>query len=173
MHNNSLLVVAVATMALNVGCNHNVSEPPSTLLEEATKTLMISEAQQGFKELHKESFNPEETELLVGSEVQKWLHSHRPLVKMPDPTKGAIENNHAIALLIHGGLPMPGGGHQDVVYLRSPQFGVRLFLNGEVDPCGDGNPTMCEFCSGGCDGAGGTGCYCTMGCGSCRVCPRC
>jgi hypothetical protein len=138
-----------------------------------TKTLLIAEARQGFKELYKTPFNPDKTELLLGPEAKTWVQNHRPLVKLSDAAKSVIDNNRAIAVLIHDGLPTPGGGHQSVVYLRSPQFGFRLFLNEEVDPCGDGNPAMCEFCSGGCDGEGGTGCYCTMGCGACRVCPRC
>ena len=33
-----------------------------------------------------------------------------------------------------------------MMYLRAPLFGgLRLFLNEEPDPCGDGNPAMCEF----------------------------
>jgi hypothetical protein len=64
--------------------------------------------------------------------------------------KKAISANHGVALLIEQGLPGNKGGQQDVVYLRASSFGglSGLFLNEDPDPCGDGNPAMCEYCSG-------------------------
>ena len=141
------------------------------LLEDQTKMLMTADAQRGFQERFKTSFDPEKTRLLLGLDLKRWIQAHRPKLTLPERMKRAIRANLGIGLLIEQGLPGNKGGQQDVVYMRASSFGVRpgLFLNEDPDPCGDGNPTMCEFCSGGC----GTGCYCTMGCGDCRVCPVC
>ena len=141
------------------------------LLEDQTKMLMTADAQRGFQERFKTSFNPEKTRLLLGYELKRWVQAHRPKVPLPEPMKTAISANLGIGLLIEQGLPGNNGGQQNVVYMRASSFGGRpgLFLNEDPDPCGDGNPAMCEFCSGGC----GSGCFCTMGCGACQVCPRC
>lgn len=168
----ALLFVA-AVLAEGTGCNRGAAQR-SQLLEAQSKMLMISEAQQGFNEVFKASFDPDKTRLLLGPDLDKWVQGHRPTAPLPKQMKTAIRNNEGAALLIEQGRPAKNGGQQDVVYMRAPQFGFhRLFLNAEPDPCGDGNPAMCEFCSGGCEGKGGTGCYCTLGCGDCRVCPRC
>jgi hypothetical protein len=141
------------------------------LLEDQTKMLMIVDAQRGFQERFKTSFNSEKTRLLLGPDLKRWIQAHRPKLTLPERMKRAINVNLGIGLLIEQGLPGNKGGQQDVMYMRASSFGglSGLFLNEDPDPCGDGNPAMCEFCSGGC----GTGCYCTMGCGSCRVCPAC
>ena len=165
-----LLSIAVAVLTLNTGCSHSGSEQRLRLLEDQAKILMISEAQQGFSEIFKATFNQDKTQLLLGADLQRWFQDHRSQAPVPEIVRTAIRNNQGAGLLIQGGLPGNNGGEQDVVYLRAPQFGFhRLFLKAEPDPCGDGNPAMCEYCSGGC----GTGCYCTLGCGSCRVCPKC
>jgi hypothetical protein len=141
------------------------------LLEDQTKMLMTVDAQRGFQERFKTSFNPEKTRLLLGPDLKRWVQAHRPKVNLPESMKRAISANLGIGLLIEQGLPGNKGGQQNVVYMRASSFGrlSGLFLNEDPDPCGDGNPAMCEFCSGGC----GTGCYCTMGCGACQVCPAC
>jgi hypothetical protein len=141
------------------------------LLEDQTKMLMTVDAQRGFQERFKTSFNPEKTRLLLGPDLKRWVQAHRPKVNLPESMKRAISANLGIGLLIEQGLPGNKGGQQNVVYMRASSFGrlSGLCLNEDPDPCGDGNPAMCEFCSGGC----GTGCYCTMGCGACQVCPAC
>ena len=167
---STLLLSIAATATLTLNASGTELEQRTKLLEDQTKMLMTSEAQQGFKERFKVSFSPDKTELLLGADLERWVQAHRPQVPLPEPVKTAIRTKQGAGLLIQQGLPGNKGGQQNVMYLRAPLFGgLRLFLNEEPDPCGDGNPAMCEFCSGGC----GTGCYCTMGCGSCQVCPKC
>jgi hypothetical protein len=160
------------------GTEHSTNQTSGTdlkqrikLLEDQTKMLMTVDAQRGFQERFKTSFNPEKTRLLLGPDLKRWVQAHRPKVNLPESMKRAISANLGIGLLIEQGLPGNKGGQQNVVYMRASSFGrlSGLFLNEDPDPCGDGNPAMCEFCSGGC----GTGCYCTMGCGACQVCPAC
>jgi hypothetical protein len=165
----TLLFVATV-LAGGIGCNR-AAEQRFRLLEAQSKMLMTSDAQQGFKEVFNASFDPDRTRLLLGPDLEKWLQDHRPKAPLPEQVKTAIRNNQGAGLLIQQGLPGKNGGQQDVVYMRAPQFGFhRIFLKEDPDPCGDGNPAMCEYCSGGC---GTTGCYCTLGCGACRPCPRC
>jgi hypothetical protein len=149
----------------------SVPERRIKLLADQTKMLMTADAQRGFQEKFKTSFDPEKTRLLLGPELKRWIEAHRPKVNLREPMKRAINENLGIGLLIEQGLPGKSGGQQDVMYMKASSFGrlSGLFLNEDPDPCGDGNPAMCEFCSGGC----GTGCYCTMGCGACQVCPAC
>ena len=92
-------------------------------------------------------------------------------------TRVGFANNQGAGLLIHDGLPPKTGGSGDVVYLRPGSFGVRrFFVRATNDPCSDGNPATCEFCTG-CSGESSPGgiiksCVCTMGC-DCHPCPAC
>lgn len=140
--------------------------------------LMILEAQQGFSEIFKTNFNPDKTQLLPGADLQKWFQDNRKsLESVPEPIRTSIRNNQGAGLLIHEVLPDKSGTSQDVVYLRPRQFGFKRFFVRSIDPCGDGNPATCEFCSG-CSGeksAGGIifSCVCTQGCSDCRPGPNC
>lgn len=166
-----VLSTAAAAVTVVAGCQ---SADHSKLMEDEAKMLLISEAQQGFTDVFKATFNPDKTRVLIGADLAKWIQAHRPQAPLPEPVKTAIRTNQGAGLLIEQGLPGKNGGNQDVMYMRAPQFGFhRLFIKEDPDPCGDGNPAMCEYCSGGCTGPGGTGCYCTLGCGECRVCPKC
>jgi hypothetical protein len=166
----SIAVTAILTFNAN-GMGPEQSTKEQRKVEDQTKILMTADAQRGFQEMFKTSFNPEKTRVLLGPDLRRWVQAHRPKVTLPVPMKWAITANLGIGLLIEQGRPGNKGGHQDVMYMRVPSFGrlSGLFLNEDPDPCGDGNPAMCEYCSGGC----GTNCYCTMGCGSCQVCPAC
>ena len=173
-----------AALLLGISCGPKLSGGESTdprlpILEEQTKMLMILEAQQGFNELFKTSFKHENTQLLVGEALKRWLEEKKSSLNLvPEEIKTAIAKNQGAGLLIKGGLPGKNGGTHDVVYLRPSTFGGRrFFLTLDPDPCGDGNPATCERCSG-CSGEsspGGiiVGCYCTFGCDTCRPCPSC
>ena len=177
----SLGFIAAALLTLHAGCSHTTSASRVSILEAEAKMLMTAEAQQGFRELFQTTFDPAKTRVLAGAELQKWFQDHRVSVeRLAEQIKASIKNNQAAGLLIEGGLPGKNGGKNDVVYLRPPPlgFGFRhLFLNADPDPCGDGNPAMCERCTG-CSGEsepGGTihTCVCTMSCDSCVPCPNC
>jgi hypothetical protein len=173
-----LWFILAALLVVNTTCNRQSSDPRVSILEEQTKMLMIVEAQQGFNDLFKTSFNPDKTELLLGADLQKWFQEKKKsLDSLPEPIRTAIANNQGAGLLIHDGLPPKTGGSGDVVYLRPNRFGVRrFFVRLNVDPCSDGNPATCEFCTG-CSGESSPGgiiktCVCTMGC-DCHPCPGC
>ena len=175
----SLGCIVAALLTLSSNCNPKEPDQRSLILEEQAKMLIISEAQEGFRELFKTTFNPDKTRLLLGADLQKWFQERpKSLQNVPDEIKESIKNNRGAGLLIQGGIPDKTGGNQDVVYLRPPRFGVRrFFVLGTLDPCGDGNPATCEFCSG-CSGESEPGgiiktCVCTEGCGPCRPCSKC
>lgn len=175
----SLVFIVVALLTLNVGCSQKKSDQRLTILEDQVKMLMTSEAQTGFRELFKTTFNPDKTRILLGADLQKWFQEHhRSLAAVPDPIKELIRSNQGVALLIREGLSGKNGGSRDVVYLRSSPFGgIRFFGEADPDPCGDGNPATCDFCSG-CSGEAGPGgtihtCVCTETCGTCVPCPTC
>ena len=173
--------VVAALLTLSTGCSYSTPDQRLAILEEQAKMLMILEAQQGFGALFKTAFDPGNAQVLLGADLRKWFQDNRrPLESVPEPIRTAIRNNQGAALLIRDGLPGRYGGKQDVVYLRPSRFGFnRFFVKAQPDPCGDGNPATCEFCSGGCSGEtspGGTissGCYCTESCDDCRPCPKC
>ncbi len=168
----SMLVIGSTAFTLLAACGGG-TEQRVKLLEDEVKMLLVAEAQPGFKAVFKTEFKADNTQLLLGSDLEKWVQDHRPKAKIPEAIRTAIRNHEGAALLIQGGLPGKNGP-QNVVYMRSPRFGFhRFFLKEEPDPCGDGNPAMCEYCSGGCIGEGSSGCYCTLGCGSCQSCPKC
>ena len=171
-------LLLAALLVVNGSCNRQPADPRVSILEEQTKTLMIVEAQQGFNDLFKKSFDPNKTELLLGADLQKWFQDKkRSLDSVPEPLRKAIANNQGAGLLIHDGLPPKTGGSGDVVYLRPGSFGIRrFFVRATNDPCSDGNPATCEFCTG-CSGESSPGgiiksCVCTMGC-DCHPCPGC
>jgi hypothetical protein len=175
----SLGFIVAALLTLNMSCNRAEPDQRAAILENQAKMLIISEAQQGFEGIFKTNFNPDKTRLLLGADLQKWFQEHpKSLRNVPEPIKESIKNNQGAGLLIEGGRPDKGGGNQDVVYLRPPRFGIRrFFVFANPDPCGDGNPATCEFCSG-CSGEsspGGTigSCVCTETCGTCAPCPGC
>jgi hypothetical protein len=116
-------------------------EQRKKLLEDQTKMLMTADAQRGFQEMFKTSFDPEKTRLLLGPDLKRWVQAHRPKVPLPERMKRAISANVGIGLLIQEGLPGSKGGQQDVVYMKASSFGglSGLFLNEDPDPCGDGN----------------------------------
>ena len=156
-----------------------VADPRAEILEDQVKMLVVAEAQEGFNDLFKAKFAAEKSRLLVGNDLDKWFQDHPEAFKnLPDETKEAVKNKRGLGLLIEGGLPGKNGAGKDVVYMRAPRFGVRRFFAvAQPDPCGDGNPATCEFCSG-CSGDGGSGgiihsCVCTMTCGDCHPCPTC
>jgi hypothetical protein len=173
-----LLLVCLASLTLEAGCRRQEPDPRLPILEEQTKMLMILEAKQGFVEIFKSQFDPAKTRLLLGADLNNWLQERKKSLKgVPEPTRAAIAANQGAGLLIQEGVPGVNGGKQDVVYLRPPRFGFNRVFVRDVDPCGDGNPAQCEFCSG-CSGESSPGgiihtCVCTMGCGDCRVCPSC
>ncbi len=174
-----LWLMFVALVALSTSCNRQQSDPRLPILEEQTRMLMILEAQQGFKELFKTSFNPDKTQLLLGADLQKWFQEKKKSLDLvPPEIRTSIMNNQGAGLLIKDGLPGKKGGVYDVVYLRPSRFGFRrFFVRLDPDPCGDGNPATCEFCSG-CSGESSPGgtistCVCTETCGDCRPCPGC
>lgn len=180
LHSGACLgFVLVALLAFSTGCNRQSSDPRLPILQEQTRMLMILEAQQGFNELFKSSFNPDKTELLLGPDLKKYFEQKKKsLGLVPEPLRTAVANNQGAGLLIHDGLPGKKGGTYDVVYLRPPSFGIRrFFVKLDPDPCGDGNPATCEFCSG-CSGESSPGgiiksCVCTETCDNCRPCPGC
>lgn len=174
-----LWFIFVALLAVNTSCSRQPSDPRLPILQEQTRMLMILEAQQGFNELFKTTFNPDKTELLVGTDLKKFFEEKKKSLNLvPEQIRTAIANNQGAGLLIRDGLPGKKGGMHDVVYLRPPRFGIRrFFVKLDPDPCGDGNPATCEFCSG-CSGESSPGgiihtCVCTEGCGDCRPCPGC
>lgn len=175
----SLWLMIVALLTLNTGCSRKEPDQRAAILEEQAKMLIISEAREGFAQLFKTTFNPDKSRLLLGNELQKWFKAHpTSLRNVPGEIQEAIKNNRGAGLLIEGGLPGKTGGNKDVIYLRPPNFGVRrFFVVADPDPCGDGNPATCEFCSG-CSGEGTPGgiiksCVCTETCGTCVPCSKC
>ncbi len=175
----ALLLVCAVSLAVTAGCRRQEPDPRLPILEEQARMLMIAEAQDGFSKLFKARFDASKTRLLLAADLTSWMQQRKKsLEALPQQMKDAIAESHGAGLLIQDGLPGTKGGTQDVVYMRAPRFGNhRLFVRGEVDPCGDGNPAMCEFCSG-CEGESSPGgtiqtCVCTMGCDSCRPCPTC
>lgn len=172
----SMMVMAGAAQA------GKVSDQQVAILEAQTRMLLVADAQQAFTGMYKDkrgnNFDEKKTRMLLGAELKQWLLDHRgSLDCVPEPVRTSVQKNEGMGLLIQDAIPDKKGTTQDVVYLRPPRFGVnRVFVN-EVDPCGDGNPATCEYCSG-CSGDAGLGgiiktCVCTMGCGSCRPCPTC
>lgn len=175
----SLSILALTGAALLASsCSQTKPDPRVVILQDQVKMLMTIEAQEGFTELFKTTFKPEQARLLLGADLQKWLEGSRASLDLvPEPIRESIRNQRGAALLIEGGLPGKDGPPKDVVYLRPPRFGIRRFLLViQPDPCGDGNPATCEFCTG-CSGEvdGGTihTCVCTQSCDSCQTCPSC
>jgi hypothetical protein len=174
----SLGLIVAALLSLNTSCSRKVPDHRLAILQEQTKMLIISEAQEGFAGLFKATFNRDNTRLLIGTDLQKWFQEHPgSLRNVPQEIKESIQNNRGTGLLIQGGLPGKTGGNKDVVYLRPPRFGFRrFFVVANPDPCGDGNPATCERCTG-CSGETGGGtihtCVCTESCDACQPCPAC
>ncbi len=174
-----LILAVVYSTALLTSCSKTKPDQRTAVLENQTKILMILEAQQGFKDLFKKAFNPDQTKLLVGTDLQKWFQdNHRSYDSLPEPLRTSIKNNQGAGLLISGALPGKSGGNHDVVYMRAPRFGgIRYFFNDDPDPCGDGNPATCDNCTGCSEESepGGTihTCVCTQSCDVCRACPPC
>jgi hypothetical protein len=175
----AVLVTSAGFVIFAASCSRHESSGQSTILENQAKMQIVSEAEEGFKALFKTTFDPAKTRLLLGSDLQKWCQDHEKATgKVPQPTKEWINRNEGMALLIQGGRPTKGGGNQDVVYMMRPRFGVnRVFVFGNNDPCGDGNPATCDNCTG-CHGEsvpGGTisTCVCTESCDVCHACPDC
>jgi hypothetical protein len=149
------------------------------LLEDQVSTLIIPEAQRAFEEVFQASFDANKSHLLVGDDLQKWLRSNPDSIRhVPDDLATLAARNQAIALLIHDALPGKTGVIHDVIYLRpATGRGPRRFLVAQPDPCGDGNPAMCEACSD-CSGESSPGgtiatCVCAMACDGCRACRKC
>jgi len=173
------LIVAAGFVVSATSCSRHESTEHLTILENQAKMLIVTEAEDGFKALFKTTFDPAKARLLLGSDLQKWSQEHEKVMrKVPEPIKESIKRNEGAALLIEGGRPTKGGGHQDVVYMRPPRFGInRVFIFGNDDPCGDGNPATCDNCTG-CHGEiepGGTihTCVCAESCDECNPCPDC
>jgi len=159
--------------------HHDRTDDRTEILEDQVKMLMISEADQGFRGIFKKSFNIHKTKVLLGADLKKWFReNNRSLESVPDSIRSSIRSNRGAGLVIHDALPGQNGGNQDVVYLRPPQFGShRFFLKAQPDPCGDGNPATCDYCSG-CSGESEPGgiihtCVCTESCDDCRPCGSC
>ena len=177
-----IILVAMVTLGLTCGRQpeeQKTADPRLAILEGQTKMLMILEAQQGFSELFKARFNPDNTQLLLGFDLQKWLQENKKSLDLvPEEIRTSIKNNQGAGLLIRDGLPGKNGGTYDVVYLRPPAFGIRrFFLTLDPDPCRDGNPATCENCTG-CSGETSPGgiiatCVCTESCDNCRSCRSC
>jgi hypothetical protein len=173
-----LAALVLATVAIGPG---HAGKPGQRdrLLEDHVRMLLVDDARQAFATFHKGTPFPRgKSRMLVGAELKRWLLDKRgSLDCVPEPTRTAVRNDQGLGLLLEDAIPGDKGDRQDVVYLRPARFGAhRIFVN-ELDPCGDGNPAMCEYCSG-CSGESSPGgtistCVCTMGCGSCRPCPSC
>src|SRR6516162_7194944 len=63
------------------------------LLEDQTKMLMTADAQRGFQERFKTSFDPEKTRLLLGLDLKRWIQAHRPKLTLPERMKRAVSAN--------------------------------------------------------------------------------
>jgi hypothetical protein len=166
-------------MALSASCNRQTPDPRLPLLEEQTKLLMISEAQQAFNELYKSTFNADKTQLLVGPDLKRFLEEKKKTANLaPEAIRTSIANSQGVGLLINDAVPGKTGGTHGVIYLRPSRGGFsRFFLTLDPDPCGDGNPATCENCTG-CSGIGSGGgtfktCVCTESCSNCRSCAGC
>ena len=172
--------LAVGSLLLSlVACAPPAADPRLGLLEEQTRVLMIGEAQQAVATLLHGKLDPSKARLVTGSEVEQWLvgHGHAP-AKLPEPFNTTVKAGKEVALLISDGVTGKDGRPHAVMYLRPSRFGFhhRLVLD-QPDPCGDGNPAMCDNCTG-CSGEsepGGTihTCVCTLSCDVCNVCPNC
>ena len=164
-------------LAFSAGCNNKSAD--EKVLREQTRVMMIVEAQQGFNDLFKASFNPEKAQLLIGAALtQKLKEKNKSTNLVPQEIRTAIANGEGVGLLIDDALPGKKGGSFGVIYMRAPSFGIRrYFLKLDPDPCGDGNPATCDFCTG-CSGESSPGgiihtCVCTESCNDCRPCPNC
>jgi len=182
----SLGCIVAVMLILCTSCNPNkpdqrlaILDQRLAILEEQAKVLMISEAQEGFRDLFKATINPDKTRLVQGVDLQMWFKEHPDsLDDVPDEIKESITNNRGVGLLIQGGDPDKTGGNQDVVYLRPSSIsGIRYFARG-WNPCGQATARKCKNCTG-CSGESEPGgiiktCVCTNGCTpNCRQCPRC
>jgi len=176
----SFCALAVAAFLTFVSCTQQPAQPDPrlSLLEAQTLSLMTAEAEDGFMGIWKTKFDPAKARLVVGSELHDWLQkAGKPAEKLPEPFKTTIPQGKEIGLLISDGFTGKDGKTHAVMYLRTPHFGShRRFVIGEWDPCGDGIPATCDFCTG-CEGETDIGtihsCLCTETCGSCQVCPSC
>ena len=176
-HGVQFTFLFVVLLTFNTKCNNKPSD--EKVLREQARMMIILEAQQGFHDLFKTNFNPEKTQLLIGAALKRTLEEKKKSTKLlPEETRRAIANGEGVGLLINDALPGKNGGTYGVIYMRAPRFGIRnYFLKLDPNPCGDGNPATCDFCSG-CSGESEPGgiihtCVCTESCGDCRPCPRC
>lgn len=177
--------IVVALLAAITSCarqqpSQQASDPRLDVLQEQTKVLMTLAAQQDFNEVFKSTFNPEKAQLVVGADLKKLLEERKKSLNLvPEDIRTLITGNRGTGLVIEDAVPgKKGGGMHPVVYMRAPRFGgSRFFLRLDADPCGDGNPVTCDFCTG-CSGEtepGGTikTCVCAESCDTCRLCPNC
>ena len=163
------------------GCasSYSSSEGRVTILQEQTRILMIAEAAEGLRDQFGASFDPSQARLVMGADLEKWFHEHNRVVKsLPEPYPTTINRGQQVGLVIEDALPTRSGERQSVLYLRPPGLGGRRWLVlAQPDPCGDGNPALCERCTG-CGGESEAGgiirtCVCTLSCDDCVPCPAC
>ena len=168
-------------MSLFAACcaSSSGSDLRTTVLEEHAKTMMIEEAQDGFRAQFGTTFDPAKTRLVVGPEVKAWCRdNHRVVSALPEPYDHTVAHGEQAALVIDDALPTKAGGRQSVLYLRPFRPGFKRWLVlGQPDPCGDGNPALCERCTG-CEGGDDSGgllktCVCTLSCDDCVPCRPC
>ena len=177
MRARSLVIVLVATASC--ASSHSSSDGRAMLLEEQARVMMITEAAEGLRDQFGESLDPAKARLVMGAEVEKWFYEHNRVVKsLPEPYPTSILRGRQVGLIIEDALPTRSGGRQSVLYLRPSRFGGRRWLVlAQPDPCGDGNPAVCERCTG-CTGESEPGgilrtCVCTLSCDDCVPCPSC
>ena len=161
-------------LLVTAGCasSRSSSDGRAVLLEEQARLMMITEAAQALHDQFGAKVDPAKTRLVLGAEVEKWFYEHNRVVKsLPEPYPTSILRGRQVGLLIEDALPTLSGGRQSVLYLRPTRLGGRRWLVlAQPDPCGDGNPALCERCTG-CTGEGS--CVCTLSCDDCVPCPSC
>jgi hypothetical protein len=171
-------VLSFVLIGTNCGSTPAAPDPRVDILEEQVKSFIVPEAQEGFNELFKTKFAPEKSRLLIGADLDKWFQEHPDeLKRVPADFREWIAGKRGTALFIEGSLPGKNGGMKDVVYMRPSRPGFRhFFWVVQPDPCGDGNPAMCDFCTG-CSGETDIGtihsCLCTQSCNDCHACTSC
>jgi hypothetical protein len=174
-----LVFLAVIVVAASCASSHSSSDGRVTILEEQTRIMMITEAADGLRDQFGASLDPAKARLVLGADVEKWFHAHNRVIRsLPEPYPTTINRGQQVGLIIDDALPTKSGGRQSVMYLRPPRFGGRRWLVlAQPDPCGDGNPALCERCTG-CQGESVPGgivhtCVCTFSCDDCVPCPAC
>src|SRR5262245_4104343 len=168
-------------LLVTVSCasSHSSSDGRAMILEEQTRTMMITEAAEGLRDQFGASLDPAKTRLVMGADVEKWFYEHNRVVKsLPEPYPTSIIRGQQVGLIVDDALPTLSGGRQSVLYLRPPRFGGRRWLVlAQPDPCGDGNPARCERCTSCAGESDPSGilhtCVCTLSCDDCVPCPSC